>query len=148
MVRGQSQNGLAVGSKARSAVADTSGGSATGRASGGVLRRVLYQSPLKAFSPGFSPLLPPWILATFMSSSWHTGLNVRPPGGSFKAQVLEEDGENHPRCHVCIAPPGTARTVLLHAHPHLDSVGLLVLGAKEDHSFLWLCKSPTTDLDI
>lgn len=120
----------------------------TGRASRGALRRVLYQAPLGAFSPGFSPLLPLWVLATFKVSRRHTGLSVCPPGGSFKAQVLKEGGENQPRRPVRAPPPGTARVVPVYAHPHLDSVGSLVLGAKEDHSFSWLCKSPTTVLDI
>lgn len=116
-MRGQSQNGQAVGSKARSTEADTSGGSAARSASGGELRRVLDQSALGAFSPGFSPLLPLWVLATFLSHSRHTGLNVRPPGGSFKAQVLKEGGENQLRCHVCAALPGTMQPALSSCTP-------------------------------
>lgn len=46
---------------------------------------------------------------------------------------------------LCLTWP---RMHVVRAHPHLGSVNLLVLGVVEDHGFIWLCKSPTTVLDI
>lgn len=46
---------------------------------------------------------------------------------------------------LCLTWP---RMHVVRAHPHLGSMNLLVLGVAEGQGFIWLCKSPTTVLDI